>query len=180
MNDLEEYIDKSQVQRKAAVTEYIIKEKIDATEAAFNRAISVYQSFLPSTTLQANISMEEKKENQNSNANSVILDPKTSSLWAAGKEFSRGSQLSDRLGKNEKTKVICKLQCAGSKLPPAREPLVTEEERKAMMAYYFKRQEELKKLAEACEDDYLNSAWADPRGLKLSLHDLSDVKAPRG
>ncbi len=48
-----------------------------------------------------------------------------------------------------------------------------------MMAYYFKRQEELKKLAEACEDDYLNSAWADPRGLKLSLHDLSDVKAPR-
>jgi hypothetical protein len=52
---------KSQVQRKAAVTEYIIKEKIDATEAAFNRAISVYQSFLPSTTLQANISMEEKK-----------------------------------------------------------------------------------------------------------------------
>jgi hypothetical protein len=118
--------------------------------------------------------------NHNANGNNMLLDPKTSALWAAGKEFSRGLLLSERLGKNEKTKVICKLQRGGSKVPPPREPIVSEEERKAMMSHYFKRQEELKKLAEANEDDYLNSAWADPRGLKLSLHNLSDVKAPRG
>lgn len=51
-----------------------------------------------------------------------------------------------RLGKNEKTKVIAKLQKSGSG-PPQREPAVSEEERKAMMAHYFKKQEEMKKLA---------------------------------
>jgi hypothetical protein len=45
----------------------------------------------------------------------------------------------DRLGWNEKTKVVAKLQRPGSG-PPAREPSVSEEERKAMMAHYFKRQ----------------------------------------
>jgi hypothetical protein len=45
----------------------------------------------------------------------------------------------DRLGWNEKTKVVAKLQRSGAG-PPAREPAVSEEERKAMMAHYFKRQ----------------------------------------
>ena len=44
---------------------------------------------------------------------------------------------------------------------------VSEDERKAMMAFYFKRQEELKKLAEANDDDYLASSWADPKQLQV-------------
>jgi len=48
-------------------------------------------------------------------------------------------QVGDRLGWNEKTKVVAKLQRSGAG-PPAREPAVSEEERKAMMAHYFKRQ----------------------------------------
>ena len=44
--------------------------------------------------------------------------------------------------------------------------------------FYFKRQEEMKKLALADEDDYLNSSWADPKGMKKSLQGLNDVKAP--
>lgn len=106
-----------------------------------------------------------------------VLDPETTSLWVAGKEFRRGQLVSDRLGRNEKTKVIAKLQESGSG-PPGREPAVSEDERKAMMAYYFKRQEELKRLAESSEDDYLNSQWADTKELKRNLQNIKDIKAP--
>jgi hypothetical protein len=41
--------------------------------------------------------------------------------------------------------LVAVLQNAG---PPGREPAVTEAERSAMMAHYFKKQEEMKKLAE--------------------------------
>jgi hypothetical protein len=48
-----------------------------------------------------------------------------------------------------------------------------------MMAHYFKRQEELKKLAEADDDDYLNSEWADPKQMKRNLQGLNgNIKAP--
>ena len=35
-----------------------------------------------------------------------------------------------------------------------------------MLAYYHKRQEEMKHLAQNDEDDYTNSAWANSRALK--------------
>lgn len=108
----------------------------------------------------------------------MIFQPGKASLWAAGKEFQRGKLVSDRLGVNEKTKVIAKLQRIGSGAP-AREPIITEEEQRAMMAHYFKRQEELKKLAEADDDDYLNSDWADPKQMKRNLQGLAgSIKAP--
>jgi len=73
--------------------------------------------------------------------------------------------------------VIAKLQKTGTG-PPGREPIVNEEERKAMMAHYFKRQEEVKKLAEADSDDYLNSQWADSKDMKRNLQGLGGIKAP--
>ncbi len=105
------------------------------------------------------------------------MEPESTSLWVAGKEFQRGKLVSDRLGTNEKTKVIAKLQKKGSG-PPGREPIVNEEERKAMMAHYFKRQEELKRLGEADDDDYLNSNWADSKQMKRSLQGLGNIRAP--
>ncbi len=105
------------------------------------------------------------------------MDVESTTLWVAGKEFQRGKLVSDRLGKNEKTKVVAKLQKKGSG-PPGREPIVNEEERKAMMAHYFKRQEELKRLGEADEDDYLNSEWADTKQMKRSLQGLGNIRAP--
>jgi hypothetical protein len=38
-----------------------------------------------------------------------------------------------------------------------------------MMAYYYRKQEELKKLGENDEDEYLNSSWADPKSLKRAF-----------
>ena len=103
-----------------------------------------------------------------------ILDPATSTLWWAGKEFHRDQTVGDRVGKNEKTKVIARLQKKGGG-PPAREPAINEEERKAMMHYFFKKQEEAKAAAEADDDSYLESQWADPRGLKRSLLGAGNV-----
>lgn len=55
----------------------------------------------------------------------------------------RGKKLSDYLGKNEKTKGIVKLQKAGSGAPQ-REPVMSEDDQKAMMLHAYRRQEELK------------------------------------
>lgn len=39
-----------------------------------------------------------------------VLDESTAQLWWAGKELQRGKKLQDFIGKNEKTKLIVKLQ----------------------------------------------------------------------
>ena len=73
--------------------------------------------------------------------------------------------------------MIGKLQAPGAGAP-AREAAVSEDERKAMMAYYFKKQEEMKALAENDEDEFLNSSWADSKQLQRSLRGQGNVRAP--
>ena len=72
-----------------------------------------------------------------------VLDEDTAQLWWAGKELQRTKKLSEYVGRNEKTKIIAKLQKKG-KGAPAREPIVSEEEQKRMMAYAYRKQEEFK------------------------------------
>jgi hypothetical protein len=173
IKDLEDYIDKSQVQRRVPLTYSELQNKLANVRGAVMMA---YPMGLPAweTTALALNSIDGLK---GTHVEKNLLDPNSTSLWVAGKEFPKGKLVSDRLGKNEKTKVIAKLQNTGSG-PPAREPIVNEEERKAMMAHYFKKQEELKKLSEANDDDYLNSAWADPKEMKKGLQGLQNIKAP--
>lgn len=96
------------------------------------------------------------------------MDEESASLWWAGKEFFRDQTIGDRVGRNEKTKIVARLQRRGAGAP-VREPAVSEEERKAMMAFFFKKQEEEKALAEDKDDAYLAAAWADPKALKKDL-----------
>lgn len=116
---------------------------------------------------------------EGSAAGQELLDENTAELWVASRIFDRtGSQtVGDRLGMNEKTKVVAKLQKPGNG-PPGREAAISEDEKKAMMAHYFKKQEEMKRLAESSEDDYLHSSWADPKSLQRSLRGQGDVRAP--
>ncbi|CAG9325166.1 unnamed protein product [Blepharisma stoltei] len=58
----------------------------------------------------------------------------------------------------------------------AREPVVGAETQKNMIAFYHKKQEEAKKLMSVDEDEYLNSAWADPKNLKRQLNGTGDVR----
>ena len=44
-----------------------------------------------------------------------------------------------------------------------REPLIDQDSHKRMLAFYHKKQEEEKKMAAENEDDYMNSAWANPK-----------------
>ena len=172
---LEQYIDKSQVQKKVALTIECIEEKIDNVRGAVSMA---YPMGLPEWEL-AQIALEDPlSEKLNDILGGSLIDANDASLWACNKEFPKGQLVSDRLGScNEKTKIVAKLTTNGAG-PPAREPMVSEAERNAMTAFYFKRQEELKRLANADEDDYLNSEWSDPKGMKKNLQGLNDVKAP--
>ena len=177
VQSLEEYIDKSQVQKKVALTMECIEEKINNVRTALDEA---YPDGLPEWEVARIALAAESLEQLNATTylSGSIIDPNNASLWTCNKEFARGKLVSDRLGSvNEKTKIICKMTARGADAP-AREPIVSEQERNAMTEFYFKRQEELKRLAQADEDDYLNSAWADPKGLKRGLQGLNDVKAP--
>ena len=74
-------------------------------------------------------------------------------------------------GRNEKSKLIVKLQKQGQGAP-GREPVVSAEEQKRMMAFAYRRQEELKKLEQDEDDSYLNAAWADGSALKKRLQGM--------
>merc|ERR1719230_1003496 len=84
------------------------------------------------------------------------LEVDKASLWFFSKEAQDEKLLSDYVGKNDKTKVIAKLQKKGANAP-MREPVVSEEEQKAMVAFYHKKQQEMEKLSLEDEDNYMNS-----------------------
>ena len=45
-----------------------------------------------------------------------------------------------------------------------------------MLSYYHKKQEEMKVLENDNEDQYMNSAWANNKNLKASLHGQGEIK----
>lgn len=103
------------------------------------------------------------------------FDEETGVLWFCGKALPRERRLTDSLGKNENMKVVIKIGAHGAGSPP-RESAVTDETQKAMMAYYFKKQEELKRISADEDIDYGSQAWANPRGLKDHFQGLGDIR----
>jgi len=103
------------------------------------------------------------------------LDPSKVSLWIVSKELQPPKLFRDYFGANEKSKFVVKLQPRGSGAPQ-REPVVDGETHKAMLSYYHRKQEEHKQLEGDNEDAYMNSAWADNRNLKASLHGTGQIK----
>ena len=175
-NDGEQYISKQQAKLRKALTMEALEDKLANMRGAVTMA---FPMGLPKWDPVYGALEDKENGLAGTQAESGLLEPGTAQLWCAGKEFVREETVADRVGKNEKTKVVVKLQKPGQGAP-AREPCVSEDERKAMMAHYFKRQEELKALAEANDDDYLHSGWADTKALKSSLQGLNmnSVRAP--
>jgi len=172
--DAEAYISKDRALARKSLTKEGMEEKLQTMKGAVTMA---FPMGLPKHD-PVYSALEGEEGLDGTQAQQGLLDPATAQLWCAGKEFVREELVRDRVGKNEKTKVVAKLQKPGHGAP-AREPCVSEGERKAMMAHYFKRQEELKALAEADDDDYLHSAWADTKALKNSLQGISGgMRAP--
>jgi len=110
--------------------------------------------------------LTETEDLQGHQASIPILDEETATFWSCGKQLAREQKLGEFLKtKNEKTKVIAKLQKRGQG-PPAREPPVDEKTQREMMAFWYKKQEEQKQLADDDDDAFVNSAWANPKGMK--------------
>lgn len=173
--DAEEVLSHHNVTRKIPISSALLQEKLDNIRGAVTMA---YPMGLPEwDTVRMTIESEDCSGLDGTLASQHVLDPETAELWIASRCLDRRQVLSDRLGKNEKTKVIGKLQRPGAGAP-GREPAIDEEEKKAMMAYYFKKQEEMKQLAENDEDTYLHSAWADPKQLQKSLRGVGNIRAP--
>jgi len=167
-------INKNQVDLKVALTHATMQEKMDNIRGAVTMA---YPMGLPEHDVIREIFEANDPYFMDSNSGSAdLFEPETATLWWAGKEFVRGETVANRVGRNEKTKVVCKMQNKGQG-PPGREPAVTESERNAMMAHYFKKQEEMKKLAEADDDDFHSSVWSSSNQMKDGLRGTGNVRA---
>ena len=171
--DAEGLLHKDNLIKKIPMTREKLQEKLDNIRGAVTMA---YPMGLPEwDTVKLTIDGIEGLDG--TSAGNEALNGDIAELWVATKFFDRGQTVGDRLGRNEKTKVIAKMQQPGSGAP-GREPGVSEAEKSAMMAYYFKKQEEQKALAEATDDDYMNSTWADSKSLQRSLRGQGSVRAP--
>ncbi|KAF8778756.1 Cilia- and flagella-associated protein 298 like protein [Argiope bruennichi] len=119
--------------------------------------------------------LEGKEDLSGTQASKEILEPDGTELWWASKKLDPSKILSDYIGKNEKSKVVVKLQKKGSGAP-AKESALTEQQRKDLMMAEYRRREELKKLENDDDDSHLDSQWADSNSLKKSFLGLSTIK----
>jgi cilia- and flagella-associated protein 298 len=173
--DAKQYLNSQlQVAQKVAMKQEILDEKLmnirGATMMAFPMGLPAYDPI--------KILLDAQDVEKALAESSAVLDATpedTTEVWWAGKQFFRDQYVRDLVGKNEKTKIVVKLQKKGAGMP-AREAAVSEDERKAMMAFYFKKQEELKKLADDDAEDYMTSSWADPKQLKNSLRGTNNIR----
>lgn len=164
-------ISKDQVKANVCMTKDMLKEAFDKLKGA---CMIVYPMGLPKyDPVQAILDNEEDLAGTQA-AKDVIPEDKFQ-LWWAGKEIQRGKKLGDFIGKNEKTKIICKIQKKGAGAP-VREPVVDEQTQKEMMAFAYKKQEEWKKLEEADDDSHHNAEWADSSALKSKMHGLGNIR----
>lgn len=122
--------------------------------------------------------LEDKEQLAGTQYSRDWFDPATCGVWFAGKKFSReeGHDLAKYVGKMEKTTIKVKITSEKVTQAPQREPGIDAETQKKLMAMYYKKQEKAKRLAEADEDSYLNSAWANPQGFKQAAQGIGQIK----
>ncbi|XP_032390018.1 cilia- and flagella-associated protein 298 isoform X2 [Etheostoma spectabile] len=164
-------ISKKQVQANVCVTMEMVKEALDPLRGA---VMIVYPMGLPPHD-PIRMEFEDCEDLAGTQASLQVITEDECQLWWAAKEMQRGKKLQDYIGKNEKTKLVVKIQKKGQGAP-AREPLVTDEQQKQMMMHMYKRQEELKKLEEADDDSYLESEWTDRQSLRRQFQGLTNIK----
>lgn len=165
-------ISKKQVEANVCMTTDMVKDALDQLRGA---VMIVYPMGLPPYD-PIRMEFENKEDLSGTQAALSVITEAQAQLWWAGKELRRNKKLSDYVGRNEKTRIIVKIQQRGQGAP-AREPIISNEEQKQLMLYYHRRQEELKKLEENEDDDScLNSPWADNTALKRHFQGVRDIR----
>jgi len=156
----------SLVAQKRSVTRQICQAQIDNMRGAVMIAYPAFHRLPIYDPVRAEL--EDREELDGSSDMQDVLDYATTNLWWAGKEMRIDQNLEDYVGRNEKTKIVAKLvpKSAGA---PVRESRIDEDTHKAMMAHYYKKQEDEKKLQLDEDDSYLDAEWANPKALKGSL-----------
>lgn len=171
MEEAKALISKKQVQANVCLTMDMVQEALDQLRGA---VMIVYPMGLPPHD-PIRMEFENQEDLAGTQASLQVIPDEEAQLWWASKELQKEKKLQDYIGKNEKTKIVVKIQKRGQGAP-AREPLVGEDEQKKMMMHYYRRQEELKKLEEADDDTHLQSEWSDRQALKRQFQGLTNIK----
>ena len=106
------------------------------------------------------------------------LGPGCAALYFAGKQLQQGKALRDHLrGSNERSKVVVRLQRAGTG-PGPREPQLDAEGERAMLAWWHHKQELQRKAGAAGEQEVASygAEWANPRALKQAFQGTGHVR----
>jgi len=169
VEDAQALISERQVQMKKATSSKVLEEAINNIKGA---VMIAYPMGLPDYDHVRAIL--EERETLEGAAGMEVLEPDKAALWCFNKDLQREKLLSEYVGKNEKTKVVAKLQKKGAGAP-MREPVVSEDEQKAMIAFYHKKQQEAEKLAAEDDDAAMHAAWANPKALKNAFNGMGDI-----
>jgi len=113
--------------------------------------------------------LENDEDLAGQEASKSVLEAESCIMWFAGKSMARDQPLSKYVGRNDKCMVKVKMTKKGSQAPQ-REAAVDDETKKKMMAFWHKKQQVNKALAEEDEDSYMNSSWANPKNFKNKIH----------
>ena len=87
--------------------------------------------------------LEEKIQLQVLETQTFEIFDERATVWWAGKALEKDKSISEFVGKNDKTKVIVKVQKWGGQ-QPLREPPVDAETYQKMVKYYYKKSQESK------------------------------------
>jgi len=166
-------VHKSQVDSKVCLNTQALQDQLDILRGITMMAYPAYHGLGEWEPIR--VILENQEDFDDKSDLTDDLSPDNATLWIVGKELQKGKLLSDYFGKNEKQKLVVKIQKKGSGAP-VREPLIDPETHKKMLAFYYKKEEEQKKLQEDNDDSYLNQPWADSRQLKSQLHGTSQMK----
>lgn len=175
INDAISMVDKKLVDDNKPLVQKTVKEALDLLRGAVT---IVYPMQLPPHDSIRN-EFHNTEDLTGTQASTEVVEPAKAQLWFAGKQMLPDRQLADFIGKNEKCKVIVKLQKSGEGAP-GREPVIGEAERKQMMLEAYRRQEELKRLEHDDDDNYLNASWSNNASLKNQMQGINDVKFRMG
>jgi len=163
ISDAEAAVSKNQITNKVFMTPEMIGEELARLSAAVT---IVYPEGLPSSDPLKKLIEGEPVQYE--------YDPQTAQFWCIRKSYSRGKSISDYLGKNEKQTIVAKLTGPESG-PPPREMSQSQEEQVKMLSRLHQKAEELKRIEKDDDDSYLDSEWANPKGLKKTFQGLEDV-----
>lgn len=168
-------VDKKLVEENKTLVQKSVKEALDLLRGAVT---IVYPMQLPPHDSIRN-EFQNTEDLSGTQASLEVMDPAKAQLWFAGKQMLTDRKLADFIGNNEKCKVIMKLQKSGEGAP-GREPAISEAERKQMMMHAYRRQEDLKRLEQDEDDDYLNSSLSNNTSLKNQMQGINNINFRMG